>query len=131
MDYRGFEPKINFFPFFLNIVAVIYSIQSYSVSKETIDITVSYQTDVLVQQFVQKCQCYYTLSDQRIPLVTIISNVSLLTEQLWLHFNHLLHVIVPSSHIRLKIPESESSKIVPSQVSFFGAVHMTLVMFVP
>ena len=33
---------------------------------------------------VQKCQCYYTLSNQSIPLVTVTSVVSLLTEQLWL-----------------------------------------------
>ena len=30
----------------------------------------------------QKCQCYYTLSDQSIPLVTHMSVFSLLTEQL-------------------------------------------------
>ena len=32
----------------------------------------------------QKCQCYYTLLNQSIPLVTVTSVVSLLTEQLWL-----------------------------------------------
>ena len=31
---------------------------------------------------VQKCQYYYTLSNQSVPLVTIRLNVSLLTEQL-------------------------------------------------
>ena len=45
--------------------------------------TKAVQRDTLVQQFVQKCQYYYTLSDQSIPLVTVRSNVSLLTEQLW------------------------------------------------
>ena len=34
---------------------------------------------------VQKCQFYYTLSNQSVPLVTVRSNVSLLTEQLWWH----------------------------------------------
>ena len=33
----------------------------------------------------QKCHCYYTLSDQSIPLVTVTSVVSLLTEQLWMY----------------------------------------------
>ena len=38
-----------------------------------------------INKFVQKCQCYYTLSNQSIPLVTVTSVVSLLTEHLWLH----------------------------------------------
>ena len=38
-----------------------------------------------INKFVQKWQCYYTLSDQSIPLVTVTSVVSLLTEQLWFH----------------------------------------------
>ena len=33
----------------------------------------------------QKCQCYYTLSDQSIPLVAVKLVVSLLTEQLWIN----------------------------------------------
>ena len=37
-----------------------------------------------INKFVQKCQCYYTLSDQSIPLVAVTSVVSLLTEQLWM-----------------------------------------------
>ena len=37
----------------------------------------------------QKCQCYYTLFDQSIPLVTVTSDVSLLTEQLWICIKHL------------------------------------------
>ena len=36
-----------------------------------------------MNDLVQKCQLYYTLSNQSIPLVTVRSNVSLLTEQLW------------------------------------------------
>ena len=36
-----------------------------------------------INKFVDKCQCYYTLLDQSIPLVTVTSDVSLLTEQLW------------------------------------------------
>ena len=39
----------------------------------------------LVNKFVHKCQCYYTLSNQSIPMVTVTSIVSLLTEQLWFH----------------------------------------------
>ena len=35
-----------------------------------------------MNKFVQKCHCYYTLSDQSIPLVTVTSVVSLLTKQL-------------------------------------------------
>ena len=40
-----------------------------------------------INKFVQKCQCNYTFSDQSIPLVTVISVVSLLTEQLWAYIN--------------------------------------------
>ena len=36
-----------------------------------------------INKFVQKCLCYYTSLDQSIPLVTVTSKVSLLTEQLW------------------------------------------------
>ena len=36
----------------------------------------------VISSKLQKCQCYYTLSDQSIPLVTVTSVVSLLTEQL-------------------------------------------------
>ena len=36
-----------------------------------------------INKFVQKCQCYYTLLDQSIPMVTIASIVSLRIEQLW------------------------------------------------
>ena len=35
-----------------------------------------------INKLVQKCQCYYSFSDQSIPLVTVTSVVSLLTEQL-------------------------------------------------
>ena len=38
----------------------------------------NYQEDAFVQQFVQKCQYYYALSNQSIPMVTVRSNVSLL-----------------------------------------------------
>ena len=37
-----------------------------------------------INKFVQKCHCYHALSDQNIPLVTVMSVVSLLTQQLWL-----------------------------------------------
>ena len=37
-----------------------------------------------INKFVWKCHCCHTLSDQSIPLVTVTSVVSLLTEQLWL-----------------------------------------------
>ena len=36
-----------------------------------------------INKFVQKCQYYYTFLDQSIPLVTVTSVVSLLTEQLF------------------------------------------------
>ena len=36
-----------------------------------------------INKFVEKCQYHYTLSDQSIPLVTVMSVFSLLTEQLW------------------------------------------------
>ena len=42
----------------------------------------SYQRNEFINKFVQKCQYYYTLSDQSIPLETVRSIVSLLTEQL-------------------------------------------------
>ena len=35
-----------------------------------------------INKLVQKCQCYYTFLDQSIPLVTVTSVVSLLTEKL-------------------------------------------------
>ena len=35
-----------------------------------------------INKFVHKCQCYYPSLDQSIPLVTVTSDVSLLTEQL-------------------------------------------------
>ena len=35
-----------------------------------------------INKFVQKCLCYYTFSDQRIPQVTVTSIVSLLAKQL-------------------------------------------------
>ena len=38
-----------------------------------------------INKFVEKCQCYYTSLDQSIPLVTVTSNVFLLTEQLCVH----------------------------------------------
>ena len=57
-----------------------YPSQSCSVSKETIE---QLPEESLVQQFIWKCQYHYTLLDQSIPLVTVRSNVSLLTEQLW------------------------------------------------
>ena len=43
---------------------------------------VSVISSKFINKFVQKCQCYYTFSDQSIPLVTVTSVVSLLTEQL-------------------------------------------------
>ena len=39
-----------------------------------------------IDKFAQKCQCYYTFSDQSIPLVTVTSLVSLLTEPFWAHY---------------------------------------------
>ena len=53
--------------------------QSYSILNNTS--VISYK---FINKFVPKCQCYYTLSDQSIPLVTVTSVVSLLTEQLWI-----------------------------------------------
>ena len=53
------------------------NMQACSVS---IDLTVTRGT--LVQKFFQKCQYYYALLDQSVPLVTVRSTVSLLTEQL-------------------------------------------------
>ena len=38
---------------------------------------------IFINKFIQKCQYYYTLLDQSIPLVTITSVVSLLSKQLW------------------------------------------------
>ena len=35
--------------------------------------------------FAQKCQCYYTLSDQSIPLVTITSLFYVLRTSVWVH----------------------------------------------
>ena len=43
-----------------------------------------------INKFVQKCQYYYTLLDQSIPLVTVTSVVSLLTEQRWINDLHKL-----------------------------------------
>ena len=38
-----------------------------------------------IHKVVQKCQCYYTLLVQRVPLVTVTSVVSLQTKQLCIH----------------------------------------------
>ena len=39
-------------------------------------------SSMFINKFVQKCQYYYTLSNQSVPLVTVTSIVSLLTKQL-------------------------------------------------
>ena len=44
---------------------------------------ISVITSKTINKFVQKCQYYYTLSDQSVLLVTVTSVVSLLTKQLW------------------------------------------------
>ena len=44
---------------------------------------ISVISSIIINKFVKKCQCYYTLSDQSVPLVTVMSVVSLLTKQLW------------------------------------------------
>ena len=49
--------------------------QSFSIIK-----IISVISSKFINKFVQKCQHYYTLSDQIIPLVTVTSVVSLLTE---------------------------------------------------
>ena len=43
---------------------------------------ISVISSIFINKFVQKCQYYYTLSDQNVPLVTVTSVVSLLTIQL-------------------------------------------------
>ena len=43
---------------------------------------ISVISSIFINKFVQKCQYYYTISDQSVPLVTITSVVSLLTKQL-------------------------------------------------
>ena len=43
-----------------------------------------------INKFMQKCQCYYTFSDQSIPLATVTSVVSLLTEQLCMSRSKIL-----------------------------------------
>ena len=55
----------------------------------TVIINISVIYSRFINKFMQKCQCYYTLLDQSIPLVTVTSDVSLLTEQLWVQC-HLL-----------------------------------------
>ena len=49
--------------------------QSCSVQNNT-----SVISSKFINKFMQKCQCYYTLSDQSIPLVAVTSVVFLLTE---------------------------------------------------
>ena len=45
-------------------------------------LNISVISSKFINKFVQKCHCYHTFSDQSIPLVTVTSIVSLLTEQL-------------------------------------------------
>ena len=47
----------------------------------SIQINTSGISSEFINKFVQKCQFYYTFSDQNIPLVAVTSVVSLLTEQ--------------------------------------------------
>ena len=75
----------------------------------------------MVQQFVQKCQYYYTLSDQSVPPVTVRSNISLLTEQLTeryvklslinvvIIFNYKLMVGMNFKHYRFTILKNNGS----------------------
>ena len=58
-------------------------IQIGFINKAVVKNNTSVISSKFINKFVQKCQCYYTLSDQSIPLVTVTSVVSLLTEQLW------------------------------------------------
>ena len=54
------------------------------INKAVVKNNASVISSKFIKKFVQKCQRYYTLSDQRIPLVAAKSVVSLLTEQLCL-----------------------------------------------
>ena len=44
---------------------------------------ISVISSMFTNKFVKKCQYYYTLLEQSVPLVTVTSVVSLLTKQLW------------------------------------------------
>ena len=52
-----------------------------------------------INKFVQKCQCYYTLTDQSIPLVAVTSVISLQTEQLWIYARVLGECPLLVSHV--------------------------------
>ena len=64
----------------LQFRTISFSCKVWDSCSVSIDQTVNRGT--LVRKFVQKCQYYYSLSDQSVPQVTVRSTVSLLTEQL-------------------------------------------------
>ena len=55
-----------------------------------------------IKKFVQKCQCYCTLLDQIIPLMIATSDVSLLTEQLWIGPIDIFFLLSPD--VALSLP---------------------------
>ena len=56
---------------------------------------ISVISSMFTNKFVKKCQYYYTLLEQSVPLVTVTSVVSLLTKQLWLHRTTIDHWPIP------------------------------------
>ena len=84
LNYYSFDSEartlyLKYFSFPLHTLEYLISTQTQSCSIQN---NIGVISSKFINKLVQKCQCYYPSSDQNIPLVTVTSVLSLLTEQL-------------------------------------------------